>query len=152
MAKFQEEMRRQRENPETCRAGLKWDDDEDKKVIDKLDKNMSIDDIAKELKRTPNSIKTRISMNALKMIEEEDKTLADVLKRFKLTEDDIKDYKNKKEMRETQQKNYSNTILNKNIPNPTIKDVYLLLKELVVKVNTLENKYGDNSKINTEDN
>ena len=81
MAKFQEEMRRQRKI-ETYQSWFEWDDDEDKKVIDKLD-NMSIDDIAKELKRTPNGIR-RISMNALKMIEEEDKTLADVLKRFKL--------------------------------------------------------------------
>lgn len=140
MAKFQEEMRRQRENPETCRAGLKWDDDEDKKVLDKLEKNMSIDDIAKELKRTPNSIKTRISMNALKMVEEDGKELSDVLKQLKLTEEDIKEYKSKKENRETQQKKYSDNILNKNIPNPTIKDVYLLLKEVVVKMNAFENK------------
>lgn len=145
MAKFQEEMRRQRENPDTCRAGLKWDEDEDKKVIDKLDKGVSMDDIAKDLKRTVNSIKTRVAMNALKMVEEDGNDMNETLNRFKLTEDDIKEYKSKKEMRETQQKNYSNNILNKNIPNPTIKDVYLLLKEIGVKMNTIDSKLNDNT-------
>jgi hypothetical protein len=137
MAKFQEEMRRQRENPDTCRAGLKWDEDEDKKVIEKLDKGVSMDDIAKELKRTVNSIKTRVAMNALKIVEEDGNDMNDTLKRFKLTEDDIKEYKSKKE------KIYSNNILNKNIPNPTIKDVYLLLKEIGAKMNAIESKLND---------
>lgn len=140
MARFQESMRKLRESPETSRAGLKWDEDEDKKVLDKLTNNVSIDDIAKELKRTANSIKTRIVMNALKMIDEEGHESAEVMKKFKLTDNDIKEYKEKKEYREVQLKDISNKILNKNVPNPTIKDVYLLLKEMVVKMNVIEEK------------
>jgi len=42
MFRFQENMKKLRENPETNRAGLKWDDDEDIKMIAKLKKGDNI--------------------------------------------------------------------------------------------------------------
>lgn len=133
MARFQENMKKLRESPDTARAGLKWMDDEDDKVLDMLKSKKTYADIAKELKRTANSIKTRAIMNAIKMIEEDGKDKASVMKDFDLSETDIKEYKEKKQQRDEQQKAYSNTILYKNVNNPTIKDNYQVQKEFINK-------------------
>ena len=39
---YQEKLRKQRENPETSRAGLKWEVDEDNALINKIDEDHSI--------------------------------------------------------------------------------------------------------------
>ena len=140
MVKFQENMKKLRENPDTSRAGLKWDDSEDENVLSKLKSGMTVDDIAKALKRTANSIKTRIIMNAVKQIDEESKNKDQVLKELKITEADIKEYTEKKQQRDEQQKNFVNSMITKNIYNPTIRDNYQLLKEILNKLNKLEEK------------
>src|SRR6056300_1735672 len=138
MVRFQENMKKLRENPDTSRAGLKWDDSEDENVLNKLKSGMTVDDIAKALKRTANSIKTRIIMNAVKQIDEENKNKDQVMKELKITEADIKEYKEKKQQRDEQQKNFVNSMINKNIYNPTIRDNYQLLKEILNRLNKIE--------------
>jgi hypothetical protein len=140
MVKFQENMKKLRENPDTSRAGLKWDDSEDENVLSKLKSGMTVDDIAKALKRTANSIKTRIIMNAVKQIDEESKNKDQVLKELKITEADIKEYTEKKQQRDEQQKNFVNSMITKNIYNPTIRDNYQLLKEILSRINKIEEK------------
>jgi hypothetical protein len=140
MVKFQENMKKLRENPDTSRAGLKWDDSEDENVLSKLKSGMTVDDIAKALKRTANSIKTRIIMNAVKQIDEESKNKDQVLKELKITEADIKEYTEKKHQRDEQQKNFVNSMITKNIYNPTIRDNYQLLKEILNRINKIEEK------------
>ena len=140
MLKFQESMKKLRENPDTSRAGLKWDDSEDENVLSKLKSGMSVDDIAKNLKRTANSIKTRIIMNAVAQIEEDSKNKAKVMKELKVTEADITEYKEKKQQRDDQQKNFINTMISKNIYNPTIRDNYQLLKEIINRLTAIEEK------------
>jgi repressor of nif and glnA expression len=140
MVRFQENMKKLRENPDTSRAGLKWDDSEDENVLSKLKSGMTVDDIAKALKRTANSIKTRIIMNAVKQIDEENKNKDQVMKELKITEADIKEYKEKKQQRDEQQKNFVNSMINKNIYNPTIRDNYQLLKEILNRINKIEEK------------
>ena len=140
MVKFQENMKKLRENPDTSRAGLKWDDSEDENVLSKLKSGMTVDDIAKALKRTANRIKTRIIMNAVKQIDEESKNKDQVLKELKITEADIKEYTEKKQQRDEQQKNFVNSMITKNIYNPTIRDNYQLLKELLNRINKIEEK------------
>ena len=140
MVKFQENMKKLRENPDTSRAGLKWDESEDENVISKLKSGMTVDDIAKALKRTANSIKTRIIMNAVKQIDEESKNKDQVLKELNITEADIKEYTEKKQQRDEQQKNFVNSMITKNIYNPTIRDNYQLLKELLNRINKIEEK------------
>ena len=139
MVKFQENMKKLRENPDTSRAGLKWDDSEDENVLSKLKSGMSVDDIAKALKRTANSIKTRIIMNAIKQIDE-NKNKEEVMTELKITDSDITEYKEKKQQRDDQQKNYVNTMISKNIYNPTIRDNYQLLKEILNRLNVIEEK------------
>ena len=140
MVKFQENMKKLRENPDTSRAGLKWDDSEDENVLSKLKSGMTVDDIAKALKRTANSIKTRIIMNAVKQIDEESKNKDEVLKELNITEADIKEYTEKKQQRDEQQKNFVNSMITKNIYNPTIRDNYQLLKEILSRINKVEEK------------
>ena len=140
MVKFQENMKKLRENPDTSRAGLKWDDSEDENVLSKLKSGMTVDDIAKAIKRTANSIKTRIIMNAVKQIDEESKNKDQVLKELKITEADIKEYTEKKQQRDEQQKNFVNSMITKNIYNPTIRDNYQLLKEILNRINKIEEK------------
>ena len=140
MVRFQENMKKLRENPDTSRAGLKWDDSEDENVLSKLKSGMTVDDIAKALKRTANSIKTRIIMNAVKQIDEENKNKDQVMKELKITEADIKEYTEKKQQRDDQQKNFVNSMITKNIYNPTIRDNYQLLKEILNRINKIEEK------------
>ena len=140
MVKFQENMKKLRENPDTSRAGLKWDDSEDENVLSKLKSGMTVDDIAKALKRTANSIKTRIIINAVKQIDEESKNKDQVFKELKITEADIKEYTEKKQQRDEQQKNFVNSMITKNIYNPTIRDNYQLLKEILSRINKIEEK------------
>ena len=140
MVRFQENMKKLRENPDTSRAGLKWDDSEDENVLSKLKSGMTVDDIAKALKRTANSIKTRIIMNAVKQIDEENKNKDQVMKELKITEADIKEYTEKKQQRDEQQKNFVNSMITKNIYNPTIRDNYQLLKEILNRINKIEEK------------
>ena len=140
MVRFQENMKKLRENPDTSRAGLKWDDSEDENVLNKLKSGMSIDDIAKNLKRTSNSIKTRIVMNAVKLIDEENIDKNKVMKELKITDADITEYKEKKQQRDDQHKNFINSMITKNIYNPTIRDNYQLLKEILNRLNTIEEK------------
>ena len=47
-------------NSETCNAGKKWELNEDELLIKLLNENKSYEEIAKEFKRTVNSIKARI--------------------------------------------------------------------------------------------
>ena len=140
MVRFQENMKKLRENPDTSRAGLKWDDSEDENVLSKLKSGMSVDDIAKVLKRTANSIKTRIVMNAVKQIDEDNVDKTKVMKELNITDADITEYKEKKQQRDDQQKNFINSMINKNIYNPTIRDNYQLLKELLNRINKIEEK------------
>ena len=140
MVKFQENMKKLRENPDTSRAGLKWDESEDENVLNKVKSGMSVDDIAKNLKRTANSIKTRIIMNAVTQIEEDTKNKASIMKDLKVSEADITEYKEKKQQRDDQQKNFINSMISKNIYNPTIRDNYQLLKEIINRLNSIEEK------------
>ena len=49
---YQERLRKQRENPETSRAGLKWEVEEDNALIDKVNEGLSFTEISKQLQRT----------------------------------------------------------------------------------------------------
>ena len=143
MVKFQESMKKLRENPDTSRAGLKWDDSEDENVLSKIKSGMSIDDVAKNLKRTANSIKTRIIMNAVTQIEEDNTKKEKILKELNVSEADITEYKEKKQQRDDQQKTFINSMISKNIYNPTIRDNYQLLKEILNRLTVIESKLNE---------
>ena len=128
---YQEKLRKQRENPETSRAGLKWENDEDNVLISKIEENVSFDEIAKSLQRTAGSIKTRLIVKALNLIDENHSiTLEEAAEKFKITTSDIQSYQaNKKKRQNTHQLRNSNVNLNM---------IYSLLLEINAKL-TLTN-------------
>ena len=90
---FQEKLRKQRENPETSRAGLKWEQDEDDALVDKINEGTSYADIAKQLQRTEGSIKTRLIIRALNLVEEDHSiTIEDAAAKYKINVQDIQLY------------------------------------------------------------
>lgn len=111
---YQEKLRKQRENPETSRAGLKWETDEDNVLISKIEENVSFEDIAKLLQRTVGSIKTRLIVKALLLIDENHLiTLEEAAEKFKITTSDIQSYQaNKKKRQQSQQMRNNNVNLN----------------------------------------
>lgn len=98
---FQEKLRKQRENPETSRAGLKWEQEEDDALIDKINEGSSYADIAKQLQRTEGSIKTRLIIRALNLVEEDHSiTLEDAAAKYKINVQDIQLYQANKRKRQ----------------------------------------------------
>jgi hypothetical protein len=98
---FQEKLRKQRENPETSRAGLKWEQDEDDALIDKINEGTSYADIAKQLQRTEGSIKTRLIIRALNLVEEDHSiTIEDAAGKYKISVQDIQLYQANKRKRQ----------------------------------------------------
>ena len=100
---FQEKLRKQRENPETSRAGLKWETEEDNALIDKINDGVSMTEIAKQLQRTEGSIKTRLIVKALSLVDDDHSiTLEDAATRFKITTQDIQVYQANRKKRQYQ--------------------------------------------------
>ena len=124
---YQEKLRKQRENPETSRAGLKWELDEDNALINKIDENVNIEDIAKQLQRTSGSIKTRLIVKALTLIDEDHSiTLDQAAEKYKITTQDIQAYQANKKKRQL-----TNSIRN----NPVnLNMIYSLLVEINSKL------------------
>ena len=120
---YQEKLRKQRENPETSRAGLKWETDEDNALLNKIEENVSIDEIAKQLQRTTGSIKTRLIVKALLLIDEDHSiTLEQAAEKYKITTQDIQTYQANKKKRQM-----SNSLRN----NPVnLNIIYSLLLEI----------------------
>jgi len=113
-SQYQEKLRKQRENPETSRAGLKWETEEDNVLISKIDDEVPLEEIAKSLQRTVGSIKTRLIIKALNLIDENHSiTLDEAAQKFKITTSDIQTYQaNKKKRQNIQQMRNNNVNLN----------------------------------------
>jgi regulator of replication initiation timing len=111
---YQEKLRKQRENPETSRAGLKWETEEDNVLISKIDDEVPLEEIAKSLQRTVGSIKTRLIIKALNLIDENHSiTLDEAAQKFKITTSDIQTYQaNKKKRQNIHQMRNNNVNLN----------------------------------------
>jgi hypothetical protein len=120
---YQEKLRKQRENPETSRAGLKWEVEEDNALINKIDDNVSIDDIAKTLQRTAGSIKTRLIVKALALIDEDHSiTIDQAAEKYKITIQDIQTYQANKKKRQL-----NNSLRNSPV---NLNTIYALLVEI----------------------
>jgi len=120
---FQEKLRKQRENPATSRAGLRWETDEDTALVDKINDNVPMSDIAKQLQRTEGSIKTRLIVKALSLVDEDHTiTLDEAAERFKITTQDIQVYQANKKIRQQYHKTVNHPV--------NLQMVYALLLEI----------------------
>lgn len=123
---FKEMLRKQRENPETSRAGLRWEAEEDTALLDKINSNQTLGNIAKELQRTEGSIKTRLIVKALALVDEDHSiTLEDAAQKYKITTQDIQVYQANKKKRQYQRM----------VSHPvSLQMVYSLLLEINAKL------------------
>lgn len=85
-----------RENPQTSRAGVQWDESEDKDLMSRVRDNISLNDIALEHKRTPVAVKSRILKLALNMIEKDGMNIDEVSESIHLSSDEILKFKERR--------------------------------------------------------
>jgi hypothetical protein len=130
-SRFQQMLYEQRQNPETSRAGLKWDDKEDNQMLSMLSSGKSFTDIAKSLQRTEGSIRTRLIVYAIGKMEKDNLSIEQVSEMVYLSPDDINEYQSKKQVRDERAKQrQSNKKMSKrpsSISNPSNSDIYELL-------------------------
>jgi hypothetical protein len=142
MYRFQEKLRELRKNPETSRAGFKWENDEDCSLVDKINEGVSIDDIAKEFLRTTGGIKTRVTSKAIEAIDEENLSIEDAASKFKIEVADIENYQKKKVEREQRKQVNSNRNRSERQDRPirsnntviTLSTIHALLQQISNKL------------------
>lgn len=137
-ARFQDKLREQRKNPETSRAGLKWDNEEDCSLVDKVKDGVNIEDIAKEHQRTSGSIKTRLIVKAIQSMENDNESLEKVASTFNLEESDIEEYQKKKVEREQKQQVNTRRRVNGRYNNNTV----ITLSTIHALLQQINNKLG----------
>jgi len=86
-----------RENPDTARAGMKWTESENTKLMERAVQGMNIDEIAKAHMRTVTGVKSRIMSNALAMMEHEDMTIEDVSMHVHIPLEELEAYKQRED-------------------------------------------------------
>jgi transposase len=134
-SRFQEMLKTQRQNTETSRAGLKWESDEDDKLLKMVSEGVSLTDIAKSLQRTEGSIKTRLTVYAINKMERENLSLEQVAELVNISDKDILDYQERQAIREERkQKRVKSAKRPSNITNT---DLYDLLQVIERKLDTL---------------
>jgi hypothetical protein len=141
-SRFQEMLINQRQNAETSRAGLKWDPDEDDRMLSLLSEGRSHVDIARSLQRTEGSIKTRLIIYALNKMEKESLSLEQAAEMVSLDQADITAYQDKKHDREEKMKirRKSSDRKRKSVDRPTNvtnTDIYDLLLSMNRSLETL---------------
>ncbi len=133
-SRFQEMLKTQRQNSETSRAGLKWESDEDDKLLKMVSEGVSLADIAKSLQRTEGSIKTRLTVYAINKMERENLSLHQVAELVKLSDKDITDYQERQAIREERKQK---RVITKRPLNVTNTDLYDLMQNIERKLDIL---------------
>mgnify|MGYP006077151835 FL=1 len=100
MSTFQKKLQKDRTNEETKNAGLKWEPLDDKYLLDSSKDGKNISEIAKYLKRTEGSIKTRLVINILNNSNEEKTDLEELCTLYNISITEVNAYEQKKEQRE----------------------------------------------------
>ena len=100
MSTFQRKLQKDRTNDETSNAGLKWETADDTYLVDSSKNGISITDIAKNLKRTEGSIKTRLVINILNICNENKTDLEELCTLHNISSREVANYEQKKEQRE----------------------------------------------------
>ena len=139
-AVYKEILKAQRENEATARAGLRWEKDEDEKLLKMVSDKIELSEIAKTFKRTEGSIKTRLILSTIRKIDNENMSLCDAAKFFSIDENDVSNYLEKKAQREDRKANKIKTFEKVNSKMISITDVYNLVNKIDKKIETLLSK------------
>lgn len=139
--KFQEMLKEQRQNPETSRAGLKWEESEDATLMTKVKEGVSFEAIAKILQRTEGSVKTRLITYAIDKMENNNESLEDMSALIRISEEDIQEYQRKKKVRDekrlTKIFNNKQTYTQTKSSNVTLSDLHALLVDIKSEISKL---------------
>jgi hypothetical protein len=139
MTTFQKKLQKDRTNEETSNAGLKWDIEDDKYLLESATNKVSVSEIAKTLKRTDGSIKTRIIINILNKCDETRTNLDSLCIQYNIERKDVDVYLQKKDLREkkkTQRIQKSNS----SFPSEERVEILQALTHMDKKLNMLDDK------------
>lgn len=103
-----EKYQKKRESAETSRVGMKWDHDEDERLLSAAKLKMSLDEIARSHCREVGGIATRLYHHAVKMIDEKN-NISKVAEMLNLSVEDIQKHIATKEKRREYMQNKSKT-------------------------------------------
>jgi hypothetical protein len=99
-SRYQEMLRNQRQNEETARAGLSWEDGEEDTLMSMILKGDTYADVARDLKRTEGSIKNRLYSIICRQIDVGDETYLSAFDKYNVSTDELEDFREKKKTRE----------------------------------------------------
>lgn len=136
---YKEILKAQREVEATSRAGLRWERDEDEKLMKMVSDKIDLAEIAKSFKRTEGSIRTRLILTSVRKMENDNLSLQDAANLVSIPEKDITEYLEKKALREERLANKTK-ITKKTGQNVTNSDIYELLQKLEKKIEALTSK------------
>lgn len=140
MSTFQKKLQRDRTNEQTANAGLKWDPEDDKYLLESSKNGVSISDIAKYLKRTEGSIKTRLVINILNNCNNNKTDLEELCTLYNISSKEVSTYEQKKEQRE-KKKSTRNNEKSSGFPSSDLLELYEGLSQVNKKLDTvLENQ------------
>lgn len=135
MTTFQKKLQKDRTNEQTANAGLKWDPEDDKYLLESSKNGYSISDIAKQLKRTEGSIKTRLVINILNNCSEDKKDLDELCTLYNISSKEVSNYEQKKEQRE-KKKAFRND-KQSSFPSSDLLELYEGLSRMDKKLDTV---------------
>lgn len=135
MSTFQKKLQKDRTNEQTANAGLKWEPEDDKYLLESSKNGTSISDIAKNLKRTDGSIKTRLVINILNNCSEDKKDLEELCTLYNISSKEVSNYEQKKEQRE-KKKSFRND-KQSTFPSPDLYELYEGLSRMDKKLDTV---------------
>lgn len=126
----------QRENEETARAGLKWEQEELDQLMAMVKDKVTTADIAKSLQRTEGSIRTRLILNGVTKMESENITMEQASEYINIPVADIKDYLDKKALRD--ERRQKKAALPKSPNNISNAEIYNLLMNINKKMDAIK--------------
>jgi len=133
-SKFQEMLKVQRENHDTARAGLKWEQPDLDQLMVMVGNKVSTVDIAKSLQRSEGSIRTRLILNGIAKMDSDNITMDQVSEYINIPVTDIQDYIDKKSLRD--ERRHKKASLPKIPNNVSNVDIYNLLMNIAKKMET----------------
>lgn len=136
MSTFQRKLQKDRTNEETSNAGLKWETTDDTFLLESSKNGISITDIAKHLKRTEGSIKTRLVINILNNCNENKAELEELCTLHNISSREVANYEQKKEQREKKKVTRPNE-KSSGFPSTDLLEVYEGLSQLNKKIDTI---------------
>lgn len=145
MSTFQKKLQQDRTNEQTSNAGLKWDPDDDKYLVEKAAEGVSTEEIAKALKRTEGSIKTRLVIYVLQNCGDNKENLNSLVEKYNITLDDVKTYESKKAQRDErkQKKTQYSKEYNSVFPSSEVVEIFEGMTQLSKKMDTLLEKQNE---------